>query len=1681
MVTFPSTSVEPCSHSLDEFDGTGVEVSWERNSGTRRDLCDGEVLADACSLPKRRMAAGKRAKGDSEVTAKYKALKKGSKNQNLTKFLEDFSENKGYEHYRMRLDHYFEECEKWLHWVESGRRDWGKFCEARTGFLAIAANSGDYLDMFSKAINELIEALRVDPWEDSTSENLCTICGELEAMIQAPSGGSTVKLEKLTEAFGLALMGLVIHHHANHSAALSEADRKEIYKKAEEVKKVTQKIENLNIKYNLAFIEEGVKRLKDKPRWTLIAKKGGASIWTIIKDTLRPFSVIAGAANPTPAGVGIAVDPVKLCEALESLCRECKNLAKNKDLRKKQPWYEPASVLLEFEKLAMEDAGVYENCAKFFTKEDKNTAKEWYYAKTQFLRNVIKSTKKPKIRNKAINAFLADESSRKLSGVKSKAELEEFVNKSIDENWRRHWDDIRAKRREADQIYEWEKPVGTFTGRRDYLRKIEQRLALAEDARTRMVVLKGMGGVGKTQLARKFVMENGGEYSMVYTFDGHSQGTLHEGYQDLANKLEIELGGSTDRRKIRGEVNGVLEGENRRDWLLLFDNVDDSKVLASLCRNLPKHGGGVLITSRKMPPDEKAAIEVKEFERSHSIELLKKIIKKNKWGDEKVLGDLAKELGDFPLALAQAGAYIQRTDEADPTLYGVARYNVGCYLKDFRDEPVELLKGHKRTEDYKKTVATTWNITLKGMQKKCKWAGEIFSLFAHLNSKRIPVQWLGDWLKECKGIGSGPKLRNKKEEIRGVLIGYSMLRYEGEEERNFYMHPLLQQIVRERLEDEERTKVVVQALGLVKRVFDSYDEKEMGTQEIGQKYLPHAMSVIEYLKQIKEDLLDGKSLKEKADLYAQVGRYIYNVQGMAFQAEEYLEIALGIYRRIHGKSHLKVANILNSLGTVRMTLGGGKVDSNERTTQARNDFIEALRIYKEIDKNNANANNRKMLFDSLVNLGSFSRELEAYMDAIVLYEEAWEIVKDTIGDKVALIADWAEAWERVNEKRAKELYGEIARFWEEWKANHKTKERNDDDAITLSRFGEAYCKLKDNDKAKEFGKLACNRASSAKIKALTATKYGDILTQCDGAQEDVLGRYKQAVGNYENYYGGNNHQDVASAWEKLGDFQLKVGNKGEAVGSYEQAREICEKVYGEKPHPNKALILEKLGGVYSEEEIQKAVKFYEQALEINTILYGEAHPEVRSIYKELGKIYEKLGNTAKANECEEKAEFVEWWGIVPFSRLYVSDDSLKNKILVHCANLQFLDLSGCYNLETPDFSGCTCLQELTLPRNITDSSLKAILSQCPASLQTLELNGCDNLQNPDFSGCFSLQTLELSSCHNLQNPDFNGCSCLQTLDLSWCKNLQNPDFSGCSNLQTLALPTNVTDLSLKTFLSQCSACLQILDLKACKNLQNPDFSGCSNLQTLALPINITDSSLKAFLAQCPACLQTLDLSSCHNLQNPDFSGCSNLQTLALPINITDSSLKAFLAQCPACLQTLDLSWCENLQNPDFSGCSSLQTLKLPNNITDSSLKAFLAQCPASLQTLDLSWCHNLQNPDFNSCSNLQTLTLPGNITDTSLKAFLAQCPACLQTLDLSWCENLQSPDFSGCSNLQTLTLPGNITDTSLKAFLAQCPANLQTLDLKKCKNLQNPDFSNYSNLQILKPTTLLQNHLSAAV
>ena len=199
-----------------------------------------------------------------------------------------------------------------------------------------------------------------------------------------------------------------------------------------------------------------------------------------------------------------------------------------------------------------------------------------------------------------------------------------------------------------------------FTGRDRELAEIHEALHFSNTllSAQKILVLHGLGGIGKTQLAIQYAYIHQKDYTSVWWVNASTTQTLSEGFLGIAQRLlsyhakKTTAGLNPDNSQIAKELglppgvvdqNGKLTNsrdnteivvnaiiawfaaEDNNRWLLIIDNYDD---LINVDINdflPPSSSGSILITSRSRDTGRIGnELEVQEVTDDEALEILRK-------------------------------------------------------------------------------------------------------------------------------------------------------------------------------------------------------------------------------------------------------------------------------------------------------------------------------------------------------------------------------------------------------------------------------------------------------------------------------------------------------------------------------------------------------------------------------------------------------------------------------------------------------------------------------------------------------------------------------------------------------------------------------------------------------------------------------------------------------------------------------------------------------------------------------------------------------------------------------------------------------------------------------------------------------------------------------------------------
>src|SRR5215469_4382388 len=314
-----------------------------------------------------------------------------------------------------------------------------------------------------------------------------------------------------------------------------------------------------------------------------------------------------------------------------------------------------------------------------------------------------------------------------------------------------------------------------FTGRESELEKLENMLF--QSSHTTKIAIRGLGGVGKTQLAIELVYQVMEKYRncSVFWIPATDSESLYQAYLAAARKLDIP-GWAEQGADVIGLVQRYLSQETAGQWLLVFDNADDVEMWigksgseqrsGGLLNCLPRSTqGSIIFTTRDRKIAVKLAqqnvVEVLELNKDAAKQLLRKRLVIPELTDDDTNAEaLLEQLTYLPLAIVQASAYINAN--------GISIADYVSLLQDQEDNIIDLLsedfEDDERYNTIKNPVATTWLISFERIMQRDRLAAEYLSFMACVESKDIPLSLLPD----------GPS-RKKKTDAIGTLDAYSFI------------------------------------------------------------------------------------------------------------------------------------------------------------------------------------------------------------------------------------------------------------------------------------------------------------------------------------------------------------------------------------------------------------------------------------------------------------------------------------------------------------------------------------------------------------------------------------------------------------------------------------------------------------------------------------------------------------------------------------------------------------------------------------------------------------------------------------------------------------------------------------------------------------------------------------------
>jgi hypothetical protein len=327
--------------------------------------------------------------------------------------------------------------------------------------------------------------------------------------------------------------------------------------------------------------------------------------------------------------------------------------------------------------------------------------------------------------------------------------------------------------------------------------------------------VRGLGGVGKTTLAREYASLAQDKYCGVWWLEAEKRGgrldQLVTGLIELGEKLIPGIEDLPDREKsARAVLEFIEDGRSDKPWLLVYDNVENPRDMDEW---RPRRNAHVLITTRWPHWEGEAApLPIDVFTPEVAVDFLMAHKSGTEQASKKMraaAADLASKLGHLPLALDHARSYCKRT---------------GRSFEAYGDELPELIKKVPPGVVYPNAVFATFELAMRKASEGCPEAEILMSMAAFMAPDRIPLSVVT------------PDIMNssKRDDAVAALTGVSLIKVSDE---TIGMHRLVQEVARSRQTPETRARSLD---SLAKAIAAVYPKDPWGL-------FPHVLEVLQVL------------------------------------------------------------------------------------------------------------------------------------------------------------------------------------------------------------------------------------------------------------------------------------------------------------------------------------------------------------------------------------------------------------------------------------------------------------------------------------------------------------------------------------------------------------------------------------------------------------------------------------------------------------------------------------------------------------------------------------------------------------------------------------------------------------------------------------------------------------------
>ncbi|TGO07347.1 hypothetical protein BTUL_0290g00120 [Botrytis tulipae] len=576
--------------------------------------------------------------------------------------------------------------------------------------------------------------------------------------------------------------------------------------------------------------------------------------------------------------------------------------------------------------------------------------------------------------------------------------------------------------------------VAQFVGRKDVLNRIQTALKASHNDPS-IVVLTGVGGQGKTQIALEYSHQHKKFYKGVFWIDASSQKSASRGFEKILKTIgssAVLIGGEESKSAVKN-----ILGNWKEPWLLVFDNYDDPNAFGDLPSYFPNSNSkenAIIVTSRHISSGRLGShLKLDGLTEEESVQLLTSRCTSvsNSEDDLNQGREIVKKLGYLPLAIDQAASYISIRHLPLHIFSDHFQRRREFILKDTPQSLWEYQKsssaGSQETSEHL-SVLTTWELSfdqISGNDEERNRIGEFLAQAAYFSPMTISESLFKNsdiyndkspgWKSLFSTQGSWDSF--KFQDVIVGLVNLSIIQNMEitSDEVRFSFHPLVKDWLQLRESIERRRVCVSLAIALTASVIHETDTELLSLQK-RQELLSHIDACIENKYSF---LTDQQSIIEFGGViegFQTTFATFYGQHDRKNDAERLFMHSLDMQVALLGTNNVATLSTMNNLAAMYL--------DSKRLEEARPLLDQALEIKQTMlgPQHPRTLNTANNLANLLVLQLHFDAATEIYERTLIGYQNLNGSVHKTV---IELLNNLGEvAMKRGNFLKAEELFQE---------------------------------------------------------------------------------------------------------------------------------------------------------------------------------------------------------------------------------------------------------------------------------------------------------------------------------------------------------------------------------------------------------------------------------------------------------------------------------------------------------------------------------------------------------------------------------------------------------------------------------------------------------------------------------